>query len=394
MAFFDFLKIFKTKPEIKESKKIELKDIKDYISKEKQSYEHQKQDFLLQIKLRLSRLTHELEEKIKILEETDLEERKVEQRVKFIVKENLNYYISHLRKLISNLKELENKGSNDLIEKINTTFNNFEKKSSINFQKATYLVGEEIEGIVKTISQFFKDFNNIINENKSIIEPYKVISLIQEKLDKIDESEKTSLSIDKSIGQINEKTKNLEEENKKTKKQIKDIEKTNDYLEEKNKKQQIKKEKQGVEDKIIKLKKSIDFKALASIFHKSEKYMALVNEYRNNFQESFEKVNGQDLIDLINEANSPDINKKDILDKINIALNKKEDLENIKESYPNHDKIKALDSKIDKRDQEIEDLNINMVKEIKRNEKIKQSKEEIIEQLKEELLKINLELIS
>ena len=159
MGFFDFLKRF-TQPEPEQVQEIKFKDIEKYVKDQLHEHEKEKHDIMLEIKIRLSKLVQELEAHSRLLKNINLDERKVEDRVRFIVKENLNYYISHIEKLIKNLKELEQ--SETIIKQIEPIFHDFEKRSSINFQKSTFLVGKELEDVVKSISSFFTDFKKTI----------------------------------------------------------------------------------------------------------------------------------------------------------------------------------------------------------------------------------------
>ena len=148
-----------------------------------------------------------MQEKIKQLENLDLDQKKAEDRIKIIVKENFKsylYYVELLIKDISNLEEINS--SLDMISKINSTFLNFQKKAETSYQKATYLIGE-LGQIKEEISNYFKKTETLIKENDDIIKISKILKSIEKKLEELLKIDNTSEEIDK------EKSKNEEKIN-------------------------------------------------------------------------------------------------------------------------------------------------------------------------------------
>ena len=124
MSFLDF---FKKRKKEKKLEKIQLKDLETWILNKKEDVKNKKNVVSNLIKEKIIQLIQELGEEIETLEKIDLRERKVEEKTKLIVRENLNNYIKYLRELQTNLKNLENERFDYLIEKINSIFFNFNK---------------------------------------------------------------------------------------------------------------------------------------------------------------------------------------------------------------------------------------------------------------------------
>ena len=170
MRIFDFIKKFsKKEPEIVVNEKVEFSNIKYFLENKKQQLKLQEEEFLNKFKEINNNLINSLQEKIKQLENLDLDQKKAEDRIKIIVKENFKsylYYVELLIKDISNLEEINS--SLDMISKINSTFLNFQKKAETSYQKATYLIGE-LGQIKEEISNYFKKTETLIKKNDDII---------------------------------------------------------------------------------------------------------------------------------------------------------------------------------------------------------------------------------
>ncbi|MBD3253025.1 hypothetical protein GF386_04800, partial [Candidatus Pacearchaeota archaeon] len=170
MGFFSFFK-----PRKKNIEKTSINNLDEIINKKK-DYTKQ-QELIRTIKELVSEFREDIKEKLEILEKIDLTQKKADSRTKFIIKENLTNYMTHLQKLINSL-EIDASDLTDLIKKINSVFYDFEKKSHPNFQKATFLIGKELGDTKKSIDNFFKNLNKKISENKDFIDSLKIIFLI------------------------------------------------------------------------------------------------------------------------------------------------------------------------------------------------------------------------
>tara|TARA_Y100000310_G_scaffold209284_1_gene209896 strand:+ start:232 stop:630 length:399 start_codon:yes stop_codon:yes gene_type:complete len=128
-----------------------LRKIFNFFKKKKQEIENNQRQPLNQVKEFLTELLNELDDKIIVLKNFDLDEKKAPERAKLIVKENFDKFIYYLDGLILDLKEIESDSLEILIYKINSTFSEFDKKSLMSFQKSTFLIGKELGDISETI---------------------------------------------------------------------------------------------------------------------------------------------------------------------------------------------------------------------------------------------------
>lgn len=118
--------------------------------------------------------------------------------------------------------------------------------------------------------------------------------------------------------------------------------------------------------------------------------MNTIKEYNNNFLESFEKDNGEKIISLMNEAN---MDKQKQEEKISQIINLKQELNSIFSINSEHKKIKDIEDNLQKLNIKLQELNAEESREIKRIEKIDEKIKEIINSLKNELIKLDIELI-
>lgn len=373
---FDFFK--KKKPLEEVIEKISFEDIDKFIKKKKKENKENQKIPLNQIKETLSESLEILDEKIIILKNFDLSEKKAPERAKLIVRENFEKFIYYLEKLILDLKEINSGSGLDLeilIDKINSTFSDFEKKSLKSFQKSTFLIGKELGDVTETIAKFFKSFNKIIKENESSIEYAKTISDIEEKLFEIDNLEKTESENVGEIKDIGEKILNFESEIEKLKKDIEEKMQGMEYAEQ----LKVKNKLEGLKTKLVielqSLKEIIDFKALAKVYHSIEKKMDMIKEYKEAFKEAFEKYGSENLTDLIDIE---EIDKKLVKEKVK---NINEIKQQIDETKIEKDITEDLDKKINELREKIKEFNLEKASKQKRDKKIKENKKSLKQEI-------------
>ncbi len=390
MGIFDFFKKQKQQVEIT-IEKISFKDTKNWIQNKKQELKKQDQDFLNEINSIIKELIDNLKESTISLKNVDLNKKKAEERVKIIVQQNLENYMNNINELIEDLSKLnELNSSKDIIKKIDSLFSNFQKKSELNFQKATFLIGELGE-IRDKIEDFFKKFDKLLTDNQSIINTSNITESIDKKLKKLSEIEeangkiKTEIESDKDkIDEFNKKIKDLKisiEQNKQS----------NEYKEEIDKIDKIKNQQKELEKEIYILKSLVDLKILANIFHKNEKEMALIKKYKENFLKAFKK-DPKGIMEIIDSTsqieNKPAINKK--IETITKLNNEIQGLENLPIKFITE--IDLKNSEVNKLNSNIKDINNNIEKLKKRYEKTKIIEKGELEMLKIEFKELNIEL--
>lgn len=394
MGFFGFLK---NKKEIK-NEILKLEDLDKWVKIKKQENDIKDNELIKEINLKVKEFIIDVRNKIDVLEKIDLEDKKVEDKIKFIVLENLDKYIFYLKKLNENLEKLINDPklkANELINKINLIFIDFDKKSMLNFEKATFIIGKELGSVKESISNFFKVFNKIIDENKESFEFSNRILLINEKLNEMNKNQLLKKDSEENIIKNNEKIKNYEEEIGKIEKEIQKIRKSHEYELEIKEKKLIEDEKIKIKEKIDDIRDLVDFRKLSGIFHSDKKKMDVINKYRDRFQENFEYDNGEDIIKLLDEADIESENIKNIVRNI-IEMRSKidEKTEVIDLTKSSEAKLISLENYNKSIKNDINDVNFDIDREKKKILKFEENYGEIIKFIKQELGKINLELIS
>jgi len=372
MAFWDFFR--KKKEEIVETEKISQDELQKWLAKKEQETEKQKQEFLHSIKNKINELVSELKEEILVLKEVDVDEKKAEDKIKLIVKENLENFIDYSEKLVARLKEVNEEIK--MVENINLIFEDFDKRSRMSYEKATFLIGKEMGNVKESIRNFFRELQKTSVENKRLIEKIKTIESIKKKIGKQKEILKIKSELLENIQEIEKKVKIKEEE-------ITSIKSSREFAEQEKKKNELENKKQELEKEINQLRGMINFKQLASFYHKFEKEMGMIREHKDNFKQAFEKTNGEDLKNLLEESKLQDVN---ILSKINAILEKKQEICALLEVKSDvTDSLKKISS-------DIETLNLKQSAEKKKAEKLENNLNEIASLIKDELKRINVEL--
>ena len=117
--------------------------------------------------------------------------------------------------------------------------------------------------------------------------------------------------------------------------------------------------------------------------------MNILKDHKENFHANFEKDNGKIIIELLDEAK---LNNNIILEKINLIRIKIKETANHEKNLKK-DETQELYYKIKEIGLEIDNLKIEEVREEKREEKIKTSKQELNRILEQELSKLNVEVV-
>lgn len=230
MGILDF---FKKKKQIVENEKISRDEFQDWLLNKKEKIENQEKDFSVIVKKKILQLTSELNEEISVLRKVNIEEKKVEERIKSIVKKNLNNYISHLERLIVKLKKIDDE--KEIISEINFIFTEFQKESAINYAKTTILIGKEMVDVKESLKKFFKDTEDLLKDHKNVIDESKIIRSVEIDAKKFNEIKKIKSEIAKDIEECNSNINNLKELIKIKEEEIENVKKSEKFLEESKK---------------------------------------------------------------------------------------------------------------------------------------------------------------
>jgi hypothetical protein len=387
MGFLDFIKkVLDSSAKVEEEKiaeKVKSKDIKNWVQNKKKVIAEDEKVFLKQINTRTSQLADELEKEVTALRAVNLDKLKAEKHAKLITKTNLNKYAEHLSELTETLRSLNITTSDNILENITLIFRNFEQKSIKNFQKASFLVGHELSDIGVSTGKFFKDIRQTIKDNMSIINSSKIICSVELKLKEIDDFEKTKLKFKSNIDNFEQKVTEFKDEKNQLTKDIETVKTSKSYIKELKKCEDLENDKTELKKNIYKLKNLIDFKLLANTFHSNPKQMAIVKDYKTNFEEAFQSDSSNILINLLTEAK---VNHGSILDNINNIIKTQQKIEN---TILDEDRIANLNMDIHSIQLQIEDINSKKELEQKKYNKFQTNHAAMLDAISDKLSKIN-----
>ncbi|MBU2104205.1 MAG: hypothetical protein KKF67_00305 [Nanoarchaeota archaeon] len=391
MRIFDFLKKIAKIDNVEEIviEKLAFSEIEGWIERKIRENELKEKEILFGVDEKIKGFIKEIRGKILILGDFDVKTRKEKDQIKNIVTDSKEKYIESVEDLIKKLNNLEEPKLEKFIEKINKIFFDFNKSSYKNYERATILIGKEMASIKENLKVFSRDLLKTFDENKPITDSFKNLLIIKEKLDTITKIDKTLETISKGKSNLNKKISEKEEENRILKQSLEEIKTSPTHIENLSKQKKIESLKEESKKDISELKQLLDFKALANFFHINPEQMKIVKDYREDFQTNFEKDNGNAITKLLDEAR---LDNKIILEKVKQIRAKIEETTNHEKNLK-EDETQKVYLRIKEVSLEIDNLKIEKVKEEKRDEKLKTSKEELISILKQELGRMCVEVI-
>ncbi len=393
MKIIDFLRKFRQDKKQKESKKekIPFSELENWIEHNIKKTEEQEEDIFLLIEKKIEIFSEKIKEKIKAIENFNLDTKKVEDRIKSLAEDGRKKYIEAIEYLLNNLKNLKKDRLEKTISEIDKLLSNFNKKSHSSYERATILIGKEMGSIKETLKNFSNEVIKIFDQNKNIIDFSKKLFLVKSKLKQFGEKDEEIKKFGEKIDFVTNEIKNKEKEKEEATEKIEKIKKSREYLEVYEKKEKLKIFKDELEKDIFALRQDIDFKALGNFYHIFKEEMKILKSYKNSFLKEFQKDDGKTILELIEITKLP---KRDIPQKINEIKDKKKEILDFelkikKEKSP--EKLKEISFKITEILEKKKNLeNIKMKEEKKLND-LKKEKNLILNEIKENAMKMNLE---
>lgn len=334
MGFKDFFKkLVKEEPVVEpvEKEKVSFENLEEWVEKKGKELDKKEQNILDSVQDQLTEYIKDLKAKVAILEEVDLDKRKDKDKIKIIVKENYVNYLSHVRRFVEALSELEENSIGEFISKTNSIFSDFDKRSFGSYQKANFLIGKEMVAVKESTLNLSKYFKNVFEENKQFIDSFKQLFAIKLKLNQIQGIWEIIQDSENKIKEIEDKIKKNKSKKQTLLQEIEEIKKTKDYLEHLKHQKEIELKENKINQDISELKNLIDFKELGNIFHTIEKKNEILKAHKQDFHTHFHKDNGEGILSLIEESGK---NKEVLIMKINNIKGKKQELIEIKETIP------------------------------------------------------------
>ena len=388
MKLFSFFKKKKIKDLKHEVSKVFFDELESWIENKEKEIENKEKEIFELVSGRIFEVVKELEERLKILKNVDVDSKKVEDRIKLLVKESLRNYIEHVENFINALKSLEYQKTENFVDKINKIFTDFEKRSYMSYEKTTIIIGKEIATLKDEIVNLSKYLKKEFEKNKEILNSSKVVFLIKTKIKEIQKNNKFFEEVSEKIKQLNKEVQDYAEKNKKFTEEIEKIKKKPEYFKNLKKQEEVKLQKEKLKTEIEILKSLIDFKKLSNFFHKYEKDMKVVKEHKENFKLEFQKDCGEKILSLLDESK---LNNSSILNKVKEVKGVKEKIKE-EENKIKKNETEDLLAMVEKNGLEIEKLNDEKYRINKKHKKLRDSKEEFKNSLKKELEKFGVEL--
>tara|TARA_Y100000310_G_scaffold126761_1_gene125670 strand:- start:132 stop:1322 length:1191 start_codon:yes stop_codon:yes gene_type:complete len=391
MGIFSFLRKKKVEEPEVEIEEITFDEVGGWLDEKRKGLREREKEVFVLIDERIDLFVREIDGKIKVLEGIDIESKKVEDRARIIVRQGLDKYLDYVGIFMKELADVEKNTLRGFIQGVNKVFSSFEKHSYIFYQRATFLVGDEILAVKQEIVGLSGDFTKLFNEKQKLLNSLDVISAANSKLKKLDEIDKTLDKIDLEMKEIGEKVNAGREKVEKTLREIEEIKGGKDYAERGELLREIELGEGRLEGDVLKLKVLVDFKMLSNVFHSDEKKMKLVKSYKEDFSGGIARDGGESLLNLIKEAEA--IEKKGLGSgtfggKINEIEEMKKSLIEDKKLVKK-DEVAELLGEVERIKAGIESLSIEKVKHRKRIEVVKERKEEIFGEIKQGVLELN-----
>jgi len=375
--FFKKKKVPEPKIELEE---VSLDEIKSWLdNKGKRATEKEKEIFI-QIKEKIRAFAIDIKEKTKALEEIDIESKKVEERAKIIVRQSLTKYLNFVQIFTKELTKIDKQNLEHFIAGTSKIFADFDKHSYIFYQRANYLIGDELLAAKQEINNLSKYFTDLFKQNKKITQTFNLISSVESNLSQFNETQKILDEINSDIILLDKETKEQKNKTETTLEKIEQVKVSKNYLENEKRKHQLESTKKQLTNNISQFKSLINFKKLANTFHSSPNKMKTIQEYKDNFQEQITE-NNKELLNLINEAKLNNNSIANQIQRINEDMSKISKGKKLLEK----DEVNELLERIEKIKLELKNMVIEKVRHTKRKEKIGQNKKQILERIKANL---------
>jgi len=350
MGLFDF---FKKKEEKAEKEENYFSNLNESIDKRVERSKEKEKVILNILKEKLSSFLERLSVQIGVLENIDLKDSRSDERLKFIVLENLSNYIKYLGILSKKLKDLDKESSEEFIKEIQNIFLEFKKNSKTSREKSTYLIGKEIRDVKENFGDFFQEINDFIEEEKSFFDELSVTKELFELSKKLSELNNSRLDIEEEKVGLENELFLLRENLENTLSNINRIKETPEYLEQSSKKEKIESLKLDLRKKIFDLKGTIDFKKLYNNYHHDPKKMSLIKEYDENFSKIISESNDS-FLELLSKDEKEKVLKE--LDEL------KKRYSELKELVENKNPVEILIEDKERYEKSIEDISIELDK--------------------------------
>lgn len=378
MSFIDKIKkIFKEeKVEEKQIKKISFEQLPTKINEKLKEGVEKTERIKKEITEKITNFDKEIFNALGVLEQINIEERKEHEKLKLVVRENLSLYINYLKRFLHNLKKTENLEIEEQIKKIFAQLNEFEKISYLPYEKATILIGKELENVKILIKEFKKGVNKVAEENKTFFEETLTLNQLNSILQELKHNKTYTKELEIMIEDSNNEINKIKEEIKKIERKINEIKSNDEYKKDLEEKEKHARDLNELEKEILALKQKIDFRLLAKYFHYDKKKSQLIRHYSENFKSALENDKELEIISLVKQAQNIELNSLNEIQKKLSELNKSF-------TTKTDNEILSLEEELKKFHSRILSIELDIQNELKKKERLIAKKEKISQETKE-----------
>ena len=303
MGILDFFRGKKSAEREVEIESVAFDGVKSWVADKETGLRKDERETLVKIEGMLKEFYVSAGEKLGILEGVDIESKKEHGRAKILVRQGLDKYINSVRVLLKEVGALEKKDLGKFAQEIGKVFVFFEKTSAAFYERATYLVGDEMMAVRNEIRKFYNGLVKMFEGNKMLIESFGRFEKINLKFGEIEKVEYNFKEVGKEIVANEEGVEEGREKVKGLEGEIDKIKDSSEYILNLKMLKAIKGLEVELDDEIGKLKNLIDFKKLASVVHSNERELGVVKNYREHFADEFSRDGGKRIIDLLKSSN-------------------------------------------------------------------------------------------
>lgn len=364
----------KGKAELQHVKNIRLEELNSMIEREERVIEHENRRIRERIRKDISDFGSGLRERVEILKKINLEERKEQERIKLIVRENLNLYVSHLGKLIKELRDNEEPDLVRYITKIRKIFEVFRKSSDLNFEKSTILIGRELEETRKMIKRFLDSFDVIVSENEEIFERARVINELNALIHEFKGIKSACSEIRDSIRNSEQNCGEIKRKKKANEEKLESLRNSHEYKDILKERERIGKATQRLNLELTNLKREIDIKSLLRDFHDDKRKSRIIRSYSENFLDALEADKDLEFFRILKERQG----YENLIKRISEIKMKNRDIMKGQREYMIENRLKVLEDENKRLNFESLNLENDILKEKRKMERFKEKHDKVV----------------
>ena len=303
MKMFDWIRKKKVVELEVRDEEISFEKIGKWLESRGNDLEKYEKETLVEIGERMGEFYVSLVEKLEVLKGVDIESKNEHGRAKVLVRQGLDKYVNFVHILLRDLRSIETKDLNKMIKEIGEAFTGFERNSTKSYERATYLVGDEMMIVRNEIRGFYNRLVEMFERDKVSIRDLGRIRNVRLKLGEFENAEKGVGAIKKEIEVKDNDIEKVRKKVKELKSEAEKIKLSLEYVANLKRGEEIKVLRVDISKEVSSLKSLIDFKKIIGIVHGNEKEFELIREYRDHFAVEFSRDGGKKLLKLLESLN-------------------------------------------------------------------------------------------